>query len=109
MSGTTENVLSRMSFNGFCPTATGYVAMGQIKIYVGTEAGLSAGPKNCEMLKFDEIQVFSIFINMDGVNDVFSWFSGENMNFKDFSTFCEMSGLWMRILDDVKCSLKLHG
>ena len=43
MSGTTQNVLSRMSFNGFCPTATGYVAMGQIKIYVGARAGLGAG------------------------------------------------------------------
>ena len=43
MSGTTQNVLSRMSFNGFCPTATGYVAMGQIKIYVGAGAGLGAG------------------------------------------------------------------
>ena len=27
----------------FCPTATGYVAMGQIKIYVGAGAGLGAG------------------------------------------------------------------
>ena len=43
MSGTTQNVLSRMSFNGFCPTATGYVAMGQIKIYVGARAGLGTG------------------------------------------------------------------
>ena len=63
MSGTTQNVLSRMSFNGFCPTATGNVAMGQIKIYVGARAGLGAGlgagpcagPKIYEILKFDEI------------------------------------------------------
>ena len=45
MSGTTQNVLSRMSFNGFCPTATGYVAVGQIKIYGGAGAGLGAGPR----------------------------------------------------------------
>ena len=43
MSGTTQNVLYRMSFNGFCPTATGYVAMGQIKFYDGAGAGLGAG------------------------------------------------------------------
>ena len=43
MSGTTQNVLSRMSFNGFCPTATGYVAMGQIKFYGGAGAGLGTG------------------------------------------------------------------
>ena len=28
-----------MSLNGFCPTATGYVAMGRIKIYGGAGAG----------------------------------------------------------------------
>ena len=52
-----------------------------------------AGPKNYEMLKFDEIQVFSVFIDMNDVNEFFSWFSGENVNFEEFSTFCEMSGL----------------
>ena len=56
-------------------------------------AGPCAGPEIYEMLKFDEIQVFSVFIDMNGVNDVFSWFSGENVNFEDFSIFCEMSGL----------------
>ena len=34
-----------MSFNVFCPTATGYVAMGRIKIYDGAGAGLGAGPR----------------------------------------------------------------
>ena len=72
-------------------------------------AGPRAGPKNYEMLKFDEIQVFSVFIDMNGINDVFSWFSGENVNFKDFNTFCGMLGLWMKILNDVNCNLKLHG
>ena len=52
-----------------------------------------AGPKIYEMLKFDEIQVFSVFIDMNDVNDVFSWFSGENVNFEGFSISCEMSGL----------------
>ena len=34
-----------MSFNEFCPTATKYVAMGQIKFYDGPGAGLDAGPR----------------------------------------------------------------
>ena len=75
MSGTTQNVLSRMSFNGFCPTATGNVAMGQIKIYVGARARLGAGPcagpKIYEILKFDELWIFSVFSNMNGVSDNF--------------------------------------
>ena len=86
-----------MSFNGFCPTATGYVAMGQIKIYNGAgarlDAGPCAGPKNYEILKFDELQVFSVFDGMNGISDNFGWFSGENGKFDDFSIFCEMSGL----------------
>ena len=38
-------MLSRMSFNEFFPTATGYVAMGQIEFYDGAGAGLDAGPR----------------------------------------------------------------
>ena len=79
MSGTTQNVLSRMSFNGFCPTATGYVAMGQIKIYVGAGAGLGAGPKIYEILKFDELWIFSVFSNVNDISDDFCWFGGEKM------------------------------
>ena len=74
-------MLSRTSFNGFCPTATGYVAMGQIKIYGGAGAGLGArpctGPKIYGILKFDELRIFSVFSNVNGISDDFCWFSGE--------------------------------
>ena len=33
----------------------------------------------------------------------------KNGKFDDFSMFCRMLGLWMKILNDVKCNLKLHG
>ena len=56
-------------------------------------AGPCAGPKSYEILKFDELQVFSVFNDMNGISDNFSWFSGENGKFDDFSIFCEMSGL----------------
>ena len=46
---------------------------------------------------------------MDGISDDFCWFSGENEKFDDFSMFCGMLGLWMKILNDVNCNLKLHG
>ena len=45
MDRTTQCVLSRMSFNKFCPTATKYVTIGQIKFYGGPDARLSAGPR----------------------------------------------------------------
>ena len=73
------------------------------------DAGPCAGPKNYEILKFDELQVFSVFNDMKGISDNFCWFSGENGKFGDFSIFCGMSGLWMRIFNDVNCHLKLHG
>ena len=43
MGGTTQIMLSRMSFNKFCPTATEYVAIGEIKFYDGPGAGLDTG------------------------------------------------------------------
>ena len=46
MDRTTQRVLSRMSFNKFCQTATKYVTIGQIKFYDGPDAGLSAGPRH---------------------------------------------------------------
>ena len=70
---------------------------------------LAPDQKNYEILKFDELQVFSVFNDMNGISDNFGWFSGENGKFGDFNTFCEMSELWMRILNDVNCHLKLHG
>ena len=52
--------------------------MGQIKIYGGTGAGLGAGPcagpKIYGILKFDELQVFSFFNDMNGISDDFCWF-----------------------------------
>ena len=33
----------------------------------------------------------------------------KNEKFDDFSMFCGMLGLWMKILNDVNCDLKLHG
>ena len=53
--------------------------MGQIKIYGGARAGLGAGPKMYEILKFDELWIFSVFSNVNGVSDNFCWFSGEKM------------------------------
>ena len=73
------------------------------------DTGPCAGPKIYGILKFDELQVFSVFNDMNGISDNFCWFSGENGKFDDFSMFCRMSGLWMRILNDVNCHLKLHG
>ena len=55
MDRTTQRVLSRMSFNKFCPTATKYVTIGQIKFYGGPDAGLGAGPRRrtwCRTKKF---------------------------------------------------------
>ena len=57
-----------MSFNGFCPTATKYVTIGQIKFYDGPDAGLGAGPKNFEILKFDDLTDFKVFSVMNGVD-----------------------------------------
>ena len=64
-----------MSFNGFCPTATKYVTMGQIKFYGGPGdsapnfgARPGAGPKNFEILKFDDLTVFKVFSDMNGVD-----------------------------------------
>ena len=57
--------------------------MGQIKIYGGAGAGLETsagpctGPKIYEILKFDELQIFSVFSNVNGISDDFCWFSGE--------------------------------
>ena len=79
--------------------------MGQIKIY----GGAGAGPKIYRILKFDELQIFSVFSSMNGISDDFYWFGGENGKFDDFSMFCGMLELWMRILNDVNCHLKLHG
>ena len=42
------------------------------------DAGPCAGPKNYEILKFDELQVFNVFSDMNGVDVDFGWFSGEN-------------------------------
>ena len=38
---------------------------------------LGAGPKIYEILKFDELWIFSVFGNVNGVSDDFCWFSGE--------------------------------
>ena len=46
---------------------------------------------------------------MNGISNNFCEFSGENGKFGDFSMFCGMLGLWMKILNDVNCNLKLHG
>ena len=66
MGGTTLSVLLRMSFNRFCPTATKYVTIGQIKFCGGPGAGLGAepgaGPKNFEILKFDDLTDFKVFL-----------------------------------------------
>ena len=72
MDRTTQRVLSRMSFNKFCPTATKYVTIGQIKFYDGPDAGLGtgpgAGPKNFEILKFDDLTDFKVFCVINGVH-----------------------------------------
>ena len=52
-----------------------------------------ARPKIYEILKFDELQVFSVFNDMNDVSIEFNWFSGKNGKFDDFNTICEMSGL----------------
>ena len=56
-----------MSFNRFCPTATKNVTVGQIKFCDGPGAGPGAGPKNFEILKFDDLAVFKVFGDMNGV------------------------------------------
>ena len=72
MDRTTQRVLSRMSFNKFCPTATKYVTIGQIKFYDGPDAGLGAGPgagpKNFEILKFDDLTDFKVFCVINGID-----------------------------------------
>ena len=72
MDRTTQRVLSRMSFNKFCPTATKYVTIGQIKFYGGPDAGLGAGPgarpKNFEILKFDDLADFKVFSIVNGID-----------------------------------------
>ena len=40
-------------------------------------AGPCAGPKIYEILKFDELWIFSVFSNVNGISDDFCWFSGE--------------------------------
>ena len=40
-------------------------------------AGPCARPKIYEILNFDELWVFSVFSNVNGVSDDFCWFSGE--------------------------------
>ena len=40
-------------------------------------AGPCAGPKIYEILKFDELRIFSVFSNVNGISDDFCWFSGE--------------------------------
>ena len=61
-----------MSFNRFCPTATKYVTIGQIKFYGDLDAGLGtgpgAGPKNFEIFKFDDLTDFKVFSVMNGVD-----------------------------------------
>ena len=65
-----------MSLNRFCLTATKYVTIGQIKFYGGPGAGLGAGfgarlgagPKNFEILKFDDLTNFEVFINIQDVS-----------------------------------------
>ena len=72
MDRTTQHVLSRMSFNKFCPTATKYVTIGQIKFYGGPDAGLGtgpgAGPKNFEILKFNDLTDFKVFSVINGID-----------------------------------------
>ena len=72
MDRTTQRVLSRMSFNKFCPTATKCVTIGQIKFYGGPDAGLDAGPgagpKNFEILKFDDLTDFKVFSVINGID-----------------------------------------
>ena len=58
-----NGVLLRMSFNRFCPTAAKNVTVGQIKFY----GGPGAGPKNFEILKFDDLTIFKVFGDMNGV------------------------------------------
>ena len=52
-----------------------------------------ARPKNYELLKFDELQVFKVFNDVNDISVDFGWFSGENGKFDDFNTICEMLGL----------------
>ena len=40
-------------------------------------AGPCTGPKIYGILKFDELWIFSVFSNVNGVSDDFCWFSGE--------------------------------
>ena len=49
-----------------------------------------AGPKNYEILKFDELQVFRVFNDVNDISVDFGWFSGENGKFDEI---CEMLGL----------------
>ena len=63
------------------------------------DAGPCAGPKIYGILKFNELQVFSVFNDMNGISNNFCWFSGENGKFDDGSTcsssYCSVSdSLW---------------
>ena len=42
-------------------------------------AGPCSGPKIYEILKFDELWIFSVFSNVNGVSDDFCWFNSEKM------------------------------
>ena len=42
------------------------------------DAGPCARPKNYELLKFNELQVFSVFNDVNDISVDFGWFSVEN-------------------------------
>ena len=52
--------------------------MGQIKFCDGPGARPGAGPKNFEILKFDDLTVFKVFSDMNGVDVKFVWISDGN-------------------------------
>ena len=63
-----------MSFNGFCPTATNKIlwwSRCQTRCQTSAldlGAGPGAGPKNFEILKFDELTDFDVFSDVNGVD-----------------------------------------
>ena len=54
-------------------------------------AGPCAGPKIYEILKFDELWIFSVFSNVNDISDDFCWFGGEKMK------------IWMILVCFVEC------